>query len=299
MRLATDHLHPLLSYHDFTPELHYFPKGYLPFFSHHCSPSVVTIHDTIIQHDADHYPKWRSRWEYGYWAMMLKHTLRHADRILTVSESSKRQILEFMERHRIPRNEITVTYEPCSYEQLLQPLNPAKSNYVIHLASLEPHKRTAQLIRWWHEADVQGRDLPMLHLIGQVPPEVSHLLSSSHHIVTRPYLEEAELHATYRETLALILPSEIEGFGLPALEAYYLGSPVCYVKGTSVEEILQPATNKGGFSLDSSDSLFAALDDVMSMSPEQVREYGLKLRDTYASEKVAARMIAVFREVTG
>jgi glycosyltransferase involved in cell wall biosynthesis len=297
IRFLTDHFHPLFLRRASVSDVYYFPKGYLPLLSGLCHPSVVTIHDTIIQYDEDHYPQWRKRIEYAYWALMLKHTLRNAVRILTVSESSKRQIQEFMERHGITRNEITVTYEPCLYEDIPQPVEPTKENHVIHLASCEPHKRTAHLIRWWHEAESQGRSLPMLHLIGTVPPEVQSLLASSHSIVKSPFLEEAALQAAYRSARALVLPSEIEGFGLPALEAYYLGTPVCFVKGTSVEEILGVATAKGGFSLESADSLWRALDEVMAMPAEEVRECGLKLRETYAAAKVAERMIKVFEEV--
>jgi len=297
VRLLTDHFHPLF-HRSVTPsDVYYFPKGYLPLIDMFCQPSVVTIHDTIIQYDADHYPQWRSGWAYAYWAMMLKHTLRKADRILTVSESSKGQIQAFMDRHRIPAKEITVTYEPCLYERIPQPENPTKENYVIHLASCEPHKRTAHIIRWWHEAEKSGRTMPMLLLIGNVPEEVEPLLACSHLMAKRPFLEDAALQATYQEARALILPSEIEGFGLPALEAYYLGTPVCYVRGTSVEEVLCTTTCKGGFSLDSADTLFAALDQVMSMSPEEVRDCGLKLRETYAAKKVAERMLSVFHEV--
>ncbi len=297
VRLITDHFHPLFERGDDSPDVHYFPKGYLPLLSCYCRPSVVTIHDTIIQYDEDHYPKWRNPWEYAYWAKMLKHTLRRADRILTVSESSKDQIHEFMKRHGISLKEITVTYEPCLYERIPQPLAPAKENYVIHLASCEPHKQTAHLVRWWSEAESNGRELPMLHLIGTVPPEVAPLLASSRSIVKRPFLEDSALQAAYLGGRALILSSEIEGFGLPALEAYYLGTPVCFVKGTSVEEVLRVATDQGGFSLDDAASLFAALDQVMSMSSDQIRECGLKLRETYAAEKVAGRMMQVFEEV--
>lgn len=297
VRLLTDHFHPLFGHHDPVPDLHYFPKGYLPLLDRFCRPSVVTIHDTIIQYDDDHYPLWRKSWEYIYWAMMLKHTLRKATRILTVSEFSRRQIHEFMDRHRIPLKEVIVTYEPCLYEGIPQPVEPVKGNYVIHLASCEPHKRTAHLIRWWHAEEKCNRNLPELHLIGTVPPEVGSLLASSHSIVKRPFLEDTALQAAYLGARALILPSEIEGFGLPALEAYYLGTPVCYVKGTSVEEILAVATDKGGFSLASSVSLFAALDEVMGMSAGAVRECGLKLRTTYAAAKVAAKMATVFEEM--
>lgn len=297
VRLATDHLHPLFRNNDQEPDLHYFPKGYMPLLSVYCRPSVVTIHDTIIQYDEDHYPKWRNTWEYRYWAMMLKHTLRHADKIMTVSESSKRQIVDFMIRHHIPEKEITVTYESCLYEDVPQPESPAKENYVIHLASCEPHKRTAHLVRWWSEMEQNGGDPPMLHLIGTVPPEVAPLLASSRSIVKRPFLEDAALQAAYMEARALILPSEIEGFGLPALEAYYLGTPVCFVEGTSVEEILSVATYKGVFSLESRESLFAALEEVMAMPPEEIQSCGLTLRQVYAARNVVARINGVFEQV--
>ena len=300
VRLMTDHLHPLFvrgGHNGQEADLHYFPKGYLPYFSGTSTPSVVTIHDTIIQYDGDNYPEWRSAWAYRYWARMLKHTLREADRIMTVSQSSKRQIEAFMERHGIPAKEITVTYEPCLYESIQQPVGVAKENFVMHLASSEPHKRTAHLIRWWLAAEARGEHLPTLHLIGSVPTEVMPLLASAKSIVKRPFLEEAALQDAYIKASALILPSEIEGFGLPALEAYYLGTPVCYVEGTSVEEIISVATHKGGFNLQEPQSLFKALEQVMSMSADEVQACGLQLRQTYAAQKVARRMIEVFEEV--
>jgi glycosyltransferase involved in cell wall biosynthesis len=298
-RLLTDHVHPMVVRRGRKSDVFYFPKGYLPLLSGFCRPSAVTIHDTIVQYDADHYPRWRSRLEYAYWAKMLVHTVKHADRILTVSESAKGQIQEFMKRHRIPSKEITVTYEPCSFESLPQPVDPFKENYVIHLASVEPHKRTAHLIRCWHEAERNGLKLPMLQLVGKVPEEVQSLLSSSRSIMKRPFLEDQALQAAYRGARALILPSEIEGFGLPALEAYYLGTPVCFVKGTSVEEVLSVATGKGGFSLAQPESVFSALEEVMAMDADEIRACGLKLRETYASNKVCERMLAVFREMAG
>ncbi len=295
VRLLTDHFHPLFESNRSHESIHYFPKGYLPLLSGHCKPSVVTIHDTIIQYDEDFYPKWRRPWEYGYWAMMLRHTLRNSDRILTVSESSRRQIQAFMDRHEIPRKPVTVTYEPCLYEHIPQPEQPEKDEFVIHLASVEPHKRTAHLIRWWHEEEAKGRPLPLLHLIGTVPPEAIPLVAKTSSITKRPFLEDSELQLSYQSARALILPSEIEGFGLPALEAYYLGTPVCFVEGTSVEEILSVVTRKGAFTLDSKESLLTAMDEVMAMSSEEIRQCGLALRETYAAEKVADRMVKAFR----
>ncbi|YCM42398.1 glycosyltransferase [Verrucomicrobiaceae bacterium 227] len=298
IRFLTDHLHPLLLFRRRSKSVNYYPKGYLPLLSSLCSPSVVTIHDTIIQYDKDHYPEWRSRFEYGYWALMLKHTLRHADWILTVSESSKEQILSFMERHGLPGKEITVTYEPCAYDDVPQPGIQEKKDYVIHLSSKEPHKGTDRLVRWWKEKEAMGRVFPTLHLIGAVPDEVKDMIEDSGSIVKRPFLTEEELQKAYRDAKALILPSEIEGFGLPALEAYYLGTPVCFVRGTSVEEVLGVATTKGGMSLDDPDSLLTALEEVLQMTPEEVRTCGHKLREIYSLKSVSERMFKVFHEVS-
>ena len=85
---------------------------------------------------------------------------------------------------------------------------------------------------------------------------------------------------------------------MPALEAYYLGTPVCFVKGTSVEEILGVAVTLGGFVLDDRESLFSALAEVMAMPEEDIRNCGLKLRETYAASKVAERMLDAFRSLT-
>ncbi len=297
-RFLTDHLHPMLKLGRERGAVNYYPKGYLPFLSFFCSPSVVTIHDTIIQYDEDHYPKWRSQLEYSYWAKVLKHTLQRADRVLTVSQSSKEQIQNFMRRHKIPEKEVTVTYEPCAYHDIPQVSAPKKDNYVLHLASVEPHKGTAGLVTQWSEAEAEGRRLPTLHLVGSIPEEVRELVKESRLIKKRPFLSDDELKEAYLGARALILPSEIEGFGLPALEAYYLGTPVCFVRETSVEEILSVATCKGGMMLDHPCSLFEALEEVLAMDADEIRNCGLKLREVYSPERVAARMLVVFEELS-
>lgn len=294
LRVLTDHLHPLWRIGS-RKDVWYFPKGFLPRSYKLCSPSIVTIHDTIIQYYSDHYPTWRTETEYRYWASMLKHTLRHANCILTVSESAKAQIITFMKRYEIPEKEIHVTYEPCIYESHPQPENPPKANYVLHLGSREPHKRTAWLVREWAEAGKRLPSLPTLHVVGKIPAEVESLAQEAPNIVCLPFLNDDALRTQFSTAKALILPSEIEGFGLPAIEAYYLGTPVCYTLGTSIDEVLRITTTLGGFSLDDPASLFSALEDVLRISPEEVRASGLKLREKYAVHSVADKMMEAFR----
>lgn len=297
-RVVTDHLHPLWQWGK-RPDLWYFPKGFLPRIHRACSPSVVTIHDTIIQYYSDHYPEWRTDMEYRYWASMLRHTLRHADAILTISESAKKQIQVFMERHRIPAKEITVTYEPCLYEDVPQPRSPSKADYVLHLGSREPHKRTAWLLKLWASASSRKPGLPKLHVVGKVPEEVAPLTRGCPAIVQLPFLDDRALRSQFEAARALVFPSEIEGFGLPAVEAYYLGTPVCFTAGTSIEEVLGPAGEKGGFSLEDPDSLFAALEEVLALSEDEIHARGMMLREKYAARVVVDRMVNVFRQTAG
>jgi glycosyltransferase involved in cell wall biosynthesis len=296
-RLLADHFHPWLVPSAAKRAVWYYPKGFLPVCGGGSRRIVVTIHDTILQHNQDYYPEWRSAWDYRYWLGLLAHTLRRADRILTVSGTAKEQIEAFMQRRGMPPKEILVTYEPCAYEGIAQPITPGKGDYVMHLASVEPHKGTARLVRCWHDAEKAGGDVPVLRLVGRVPPEVAEMVQAARTMASVGFLSDEELQACYQGARALVFPSEIEGFGLPALEAYYLGTPVCFVKGTSVEEVLSVATRKGGFDLADPESLFAALDEVLAMTPEEVRECGLILRGTYASAKVAEKMVRVFEEV--
>ena len=297
LRLLADHLHPWLAQSSSRGCVWYYPKGYMPYFGHPGGPRVVTVHDVILQHYRDHYPEWRSGLDYGYWLGVLANTLRHADRILTVSNAAKAQIEAFMKRRGLPPREVIVTFEPCAYESVGQPEKPAKDEYVLHLGSKEPHKGTGRLVGWWIEQVEAGRELPVLRVVGEMPEAVRHAVEETSAVMAMPFMADVDLQVCYQRARALVFPSEIEGFGLPALEAYFLGTPVCYVRGTAVEEVLSVATAKGGFNLEQPESLFAALDEVMSMPPGEVRACGLKLRENYASAKVAARMLKVFEEV--
>ena len=298
MRLLTDHIYPLLSNSSKERDLWYFPKGFLPRFKPRGAPSVVTVHDTIIEHHSDKYPHWRRKPEYAYWAHMLRHTLRHADAVLTVSEHSREMIRAFMKRHGLPEKEILVTYEPCLYERFEQPDNPPKGDYALHLSSREPHKRSRDLIKWWAERSQNDPALPVLELVGKIPPECADLVASRRCFRTHPFLCDKRLREVITGARALILPSEIEGFGLPAIEAYYLGTPVCFTKGTSIEEIIEESTSLGGFDLHAPESLWLALEDVLAMPATEVRRIGLELRERFAAEKIVSRMTDSFRKAS-
>ncbi|HJT82299.1 MAG TPA: glycosyltransferase, partial [Chthoniobacterales bacterium] len=93
-RLAIDHLHPILTRGQ-KPDIWHYPKGFLPAITRVHGKKVGTIADVMIQHDADHHPRSRPRLAWAYWIGMLKHSIQNFDHIITISEFSRRAILEF------------------------------------------------------------------------------------------------------------------------------------------------------------------------------------------------------------
>ena len=292
-RLVTDHLHPLFI-RSHKADIFYYPKGWLPLALRTKASIVVTIHDTIVDYYRRHYGNRRLRISFYYWMKMLSLSIQRADLITTVSENAKKQILEFCAQQNIACPNVTVCYQSSPLETFAPPGSFAKDNFVLHLASAEPHKRTLHLLRWWRILQDQQRDIPPLVLVGHLCPEAQRLVAQVRHVSHKPRLPRLELIALMQKARALIFPSEIEGFGIPALEAYYVGTPVCYVGQTAVHEILLPATDKGKFVLDDLASFEIALAEILSLSDEDILGVRNKLRNIYSTSRFGDRIMAGF-----
>jgi glycosyltransferase involved in cell wall biosynthesis len=290
-RLAADQLHPLLVKND--ADVWHYPKGFLPFGIQVKPKKIGTVADTILQHYADKYPRSRSRAVFKYWIGMLKRSIERFDVILTVSEFSKRMIQEFSARYRITCPPIVVTYQGAYFSEGDTASQTPKEDYVVHLGSKASHKRTEWLLKQWFRLQQGEPNLPTLRLIGEVPVDAD--LSKIKRLEVCETLSGSEYVSALRAARALILPSEIEGFGLPALEGYSLGTPVAYVLGTAVDEILGPKS-PGGFDFNY-DSFKNAVSEVLSLNEMTVTAKAEELRIRFDWEKCASRTIAAYRSL--
>jgi glycosyltransferase involved in cell wall biosynthesis len=290
-RLAADFLHPL-----WLPRaaLVHYPKGFLPGLRPRAGLLCGTVHDVILQHYADRYPRARSRLAYTYWLGVLQRSLPRFDFIFTVSEFSAAAIREFCSRHHLACPPLRVTYEGCRWEN--EPVQPVdRIDRAIHLGSIEPHKRTASLVQDWKR--IKPANLQLL-IVGAVSEEVRRSIAGEPSIELVPPQSPESLRTLIAQSRALLLPSEIEGFGLPAVEAYALGIPVAYVRGTAVEEILGPHT-PGGFFLDEPDSFSSALESILALSPEQIFRKRAELTARFSWEECGRKTMAAYREFLG
>ncbi|MEY2545185.1 MAG: hypothetical protein QOG48_302 [Verrucomicrobiota bacterium] len=286
-RLIGDHLHPMIIRRTAADVWHY-PKGFLPLGPQVKVKRVGTIADVMLQFDADHHPESRSKLAWTYWLGVLKHSIRNLDLIITVSEFSERAIREFCDRYDLHCPAIVVTYQGVEVSS-----PPAeKQDYVLHLASPLPYKGTRWLLEQWLALQKIDNDIPPLKLVGTLDEKAAAIFAEIRDASIVPPLPRIELEELMASARVLLLPSEIEGFGIPAVEAYLLGTPVAYARGTALEEIVG-FNSPGGFERDR-DSLHAALEQVLSLTPTAVEMKGNELRSRYNWSGCINRTLAAY-----
>jgi glycosyltransferase involved in cell wall biosynthesis len=293
-RLAADHGHAIRIPLEEIDVCHY-PKGFLPIVRRGTLPTVGTVHDLIVAHYAGHYPESRSRLAFVYWMSVLRRSLRNLDMILTVSVTSRDSIEAFCDREGLACPPIVVCYEGARWEEDAS-REAVKGSYVLHFGSPLPHKRTGTLLEFWSVLAEHGHDLPTLHIVGPLSENQRRRMRLMRGVSHTDWLPDHELKTRIQSALAVIIPSEIEGFGLPALEAYYLGTPVVFVRRTAVEEILGGGS-PGGFELESVESFERALGEALDLSATAVRSVADGLRARFSWERCARRTLAAYEHL--
>ncbi|MBA2432682.1 MAG: glycosyltransferase [Chthoniobacterales bacterium] len=294
-RFLADNLHPFIR--RIEADIWHYPKGHLPLAGRYRQPVIGTVHDLILQHYADRYPTDRSAAAYRYWLTVLKRSIPRFDLILTISKFSEAAIREFCDRHRLHCPEIRVTYLGFHVETKSDaPI--AKQDVVVHLASRELHKRTATLLEFWEQLSQVEQELPLLKLIGNLRAADQARVARVRGIEICGRLNRKDLESEIAQARALIFPSEIEGFGLPAVEAYALGTPVVYVLGTAVEEVLGEGT-RGGFLLDDFETFRSALQAALELPHPFIEQHAVQLASRFSWARCAAATLAAYRQATG
>lgn len=210
------------------------------------SPSVIVVHDLIHRlHPGVHTATYR--W---YLRVLLPFSIRSADHIITVSNNTKNDILNFYD---VSEDKITVAYPGASRRYHPRTI-PEKTKtrigeryglpeqFVLFVGNIEPRKNLSTLVRALRELPGQSR-LPLV-VVGQdhVPdPELEQLLQQewADELVYRTgYVSEEDLRLLYNLAEVFIYPSIYEGFGIPPLEAMQSGTPVITSNRSSLPEVV-------------------------------------------------------------
>jgi glycosyltransferase involved in cell wall biosynthesis len=214
-------------------------------------PSVVTIHDCIHLMFPQYLPNWMA---HGYARASIEMAARRATRVLTVSESSKRDILRFVDADP---SKIDVIYNAYDERFGVEPLEEdvvrvreryqLQDRFVLYAGTVKPHKNLERLIEAFNLVRQRGLEDLKLVMIGDDISKYAALRRAVHkhqlHKYVRflGYLPEETLAVMYRLAGLFVFPSLYEGFGLPPLEAMASGTPVVTSNLSSLPEVVGDA----------------------------------------------------------
>ncbi len=208
-----------------------------PFFA----PGIAFIHDIYGALHPEDFKTRRDRLIRLYARLMYRTIARRAKKIITVSEFSKKTI---METYHVRPERIAVVYNGVgSYRDLEAdlsifdrfPILRARPFY-FSLGSLSVRKN----LKWiFAHARLFPDELFVISgkaLNAVIPPELG-TADSFPNVVMTGYLSDGEVKALYSRCRAFLLPSYFEGFGIPPLEALSCGAKVVISNATSLPEI--------------------------------------------------------------
>ncbi|MGE3511233.1 MAG: glycosyltransferase family 4 protein [Vicinamibacterales bacterium] len=209
--------------------------------------SVVTIHDCIHLMFPQYLPH---RFAFAYARASITGAARRATRVITVSESSKRDILRFVD---IPAEKIEVIHnayderfgrEPREADVVrVRERYQLQDEFVLYAGNVKPHKNVERLIEAFHLVRQSGLDYLKLVIIGDQVSHYAALRRAVHRFNLHKYVRflgfmpEDTLAIMYRLAGVFVFPSLYEGFGLPPLEAMASGTPVVVSNVSSLPEV--------------------------------------------------------------
>ena len=218
-------------------------------------PAVVTIHDTIPERfPALTLPSRRARL---FWALKVRLALSQARLVLTVSDYSAKSIERVLgvrrDRIRVCVEAPAEAYRPSNAVEIRAAAAriglPDGAEWFAYVGGFNPHKRVDLILRAHAALAATRNPPPHVVLVGSRAGDVFHKEAGKLDEIVREarighlvhwtgFVADEELRPLLAGATALLLPSEAEGFGLPAVEAAATGTAVIATTESPLPELL-------------------------------------------------------------
>ena len=267
--------------------------------------TVVTVYDLSFLR----FPEVYNRANRLYLGTFTPPSLRRADRVITISEDARRDVIELC---GVAPERVTAIL--LAADERFCPSAPAEveafraqhglpERFVLYQGTLQPRKNVETLVRAYALLRNQGSDDHCLVLAGprgwQYEPifELIRELGLEGSVTFPGFVPDDELPLWYSSATVFAFPSRYEGFGLPLLEAMACGTPVVSSNASSLPEVVGDA----GLLVDPADveGLCSALRRLLEDGTlrQALSSAGQARAQTFSWRRTASETVRVYREV--
>ena len=268
--------------------------------------TVLTVHDILYER----FPEYFTKTDYYRHKIGVPRSCRRADHIITVSESSKRDLVNL---YGLNPAQISVTYlgpdvgyrpeDKLESRQRLKERYGIEDDIILYVGAIQPRKNIPRLLSAFAQLKSQRRLPHKLVIVGPkawLSAEAFRALDNNpakRDVLVTGYVSRTDLPYFYNAAAVFVYPSMCEGFGLPVVEAMACGTPTITSRGSSLEEIAGGAA----ILVDSSsvEAIAAAIERVLSDSVLQaeLRSQGLARSQQFSCDKMAFQTQEIYREL--
>jgi len=193
--------------------------------------TIVTVFDLSFIYFPDKFPSIQR----AYLTTQTRRSCRQARRVVAISESGR---LDIHRQFNVPLDRIDVVYpgvdsafypRQASEVEDFKRSNKLHKPYILHVGTLQPRKNIPTLIDAFRNLDRQDFDLVLVGGKGWLYEEIFNRVRQgglADQVRFIGYVTDQDLPLWYNGAAMVVLPSEYEGFGLPAAQAMACGTPV-------------------------------------------------------------------------
>lgn len=249
---------------------------------------LVMVHDLDF---LDHPERTTAEIRRDYPALAPGH-VRRAHHVIVVSEHTASQVET---RLGVPRARMSIC-PPGALQWSLREREPETGGCILFLGTFEPRKNLAVLLDAYERLVERRPDAAPLVLAGRITPEAEALVARTRRpplagrVDVPGYIEPERRLALYRRALVFVLPSHMEGFGMPAVEAMMAGVPVIAANRGALQHTVGPA----GWLVDPTDAdeLSRAIEEVLSSRTlrDRMRDAGRRHAEQFTWTRTATSL---------
>lgn len=280
---------------------------YSPLFSP--CPTIPTIHDLGYLKFKDQFTK-KDLYQLIKWT---KQSIKKASHIITVSNFSKKEIQKI---YKVKASDISIAYngvdsppkiDSKKEKKVLDSYNLETQKYFLYLGTLKPNKNIPFLIKSFSlfckkelaKSNNKSFKLVIAGKKGWLFDKIFATVKEeglTDRVIFTDYIDEQQKWILYKNAISLLLPSIYEGFGIPAIEAMKVGTPVIASNIPPLKEIIK---NSGLFTDPTNQEDFCH-QMIQIINPEIRQKYsklGKIEADKFTWQKTAQSILETFNSL--